>query len=433
MGCIISKSSPAMTITRAGYGQGRDDWAQPAAGGTPSPSMRGDFPSTSGGARAPGGTGESMRPRTAVLHWPDGKKATGQMVCEDGMAPAFFANGVRGPLKDRCERHPEMASLRPGPLEVELAPTSARGKRAHVTPRLMEQVSGMDAAMLRSIADVAGGSNVGIDADEEVVLSNVMRSAVRQIAATCIDPDAVGRTIRALERPFVLFSFAAIGEDDRYVSRGAAFTPQGAPHLAETLVQLERGEHVLVRIALDRNAPGIEPDGHRLNMTATRQSDDTVQLSVINSNGWPVVARDRGFARAPGIAKTVSIDHACEALESLHRRAFEPTRDYRAQWHRLDAGAPLYTWLRDEVEPDSRIDVTRQRARPQKQPDCAIEVEFAWLASVLHKADYKLVKAHVLNTFLQAAVANGSPPAVVQRLRNRLTSSLSARAMESGR
>ena len=396
--------------------------------------MRGDFPSTSEGARTPGATRTSMGPRAAVLQWPDGerKKATGHMVCEDGMARAFLADRVRGPLKDRCEKHPEMASLRPGPIEVEFAAASARGGRAKVTPRLMEQVPGVDAAMLKGIADVAGGSNVGIDEDEEVVLSNVMRSAVRQIAATCIDPDAVGRAIRALERPFLLFAFAATGEDDRYVSRGAAFSPQGAPYLADTLARLERGEHLLVRIALDRNVPGTEPDGHRLNMTATRQSDDRVQLSLVNSNGWPVVARRGGFERAPEIAKTVSLGAACEALESLHHGTFHPSADYRAHWHALHAGVPLYTWLRDEVERRSEFAVTQLNMRPQKRWDCAIEVEFAWLASVLHKADYKLVKAHMLNTFLQAAVDNGSPPAVVKRLRERVTSSLSARAMETG-
>ena len=374
-----------------------------------------------------------MAPRAAVLRWPGGKKASGLVTCQPGTAPVFFAAGVDGPLEERRRNKPHLQSIRqPGPIEVEVATTSARSGRILVTPRLMEEVPGVDAATLSGLAKVAGGRDVGIDEDEEAALSNVMRSAVRQIAATCTDPDAVGRTLRALERPFVHFSYSSSGEDNRYTNTRGAFTPEGGMNLSRELQQLEQGEHLLVRIALERYAGAALADGHRLNITATRQSDDTVQLSIINSNGWPVVAMRAGFRRAPRIAKTLSIDRASEALELLRHGVLEPSNDYKNDWHRLHAGVPMYTWLR-ELEGLSSVEVTGLNMQPQKKPDCAIEVEFAWLASVLHRSDYKLVKAHMLNSLLHAAKDNDLPQDVVKFLSKRVTTSLSARAMETGR
>lgn len=67
--------------------------------------------------------------------------------------------------------------------------------------------------------------------------------------------------------------------------------------------------------------------------------------------------------------------------------------------------------------------------KPQKADDCAIEVEFAWLASVLPPADYKLAKAHVLNVLAQAAKTAGWSETELQRLQDRITTSLSGYAM----
>ncbi|MBW8833131.1 MAG: hypothetical protein JF606_27880 [Burkholderiales bacterium] len=58
---------------------------------------------------------------------------------------------------------------------------------------------------------------------------------------------------------------------------------------------------------------------------------------------------------------------------------------------------------------------------------------FAWLASVLPEADYKLAKAHVLNILTQAALYHDLDKRVVERLREHVTSGLSAHAMPTGR
>jgi hypothetical protein len=81
------------------------------------------------------------------------------------------------------------------------------------------------------------------------------------------------------------------------------------------------------------------------------------------------------------------------------------------------------------VGPESMLQPTGQRMTPQKGQDCLIEVQFAWLASVLPEADYKLAKAHVLNVLTEAAEANDLDEEVLERLRQRATSSLSAHAM----
>ncbi|WP_423598906.1 hypothetical protein [Roseateles sp. MS654] len=174
-----------------------------------------------------------------------------------------------------------------------------------------------------------------------------------------------------------------------------------------------------------------------LAVSATRLSGTEVKLNLFNANGWHLVAGRRGFAEAPAIAKTVSLEDTRAALMSLRDGVVEPPEEFQSSprslhWHRVDGGAPLYAWLRDVDADSSPLQPTQQRMRLQKGNDCAVELEFAWLASVLPKADYKLAKAHVLNMLLQAAIANGLHQNVQQRLRERVTSSLSAHAMETG-
>jgi hypothetical protein len=368
-----------------------------------------------------------MPPRTAVLQWPNGKKTAGVLTSQGGTAPAFFANQVDGPLANR-----RVATTQPGPIEVEIASTHHRAGRVRVTPRLMDQVPGVSPQMLIALADAAGGGDRGTHTTDKETLSRLMHAAVGQVAGNCTDPVAVGRVLRALEQPFVEFTLLAEGDDDRYEFLGAEYDATAGLDLPERLQDLEQGEHLLTRIVLERETGGA----HALAISATRLSDSEVRLSLINSNGWRVVAQRDGFEAAPAIAKTVSLNAACMALESL-RDGFEPPAEYQSSplshdWHRLAGGAPLYAWL-DKVPSNSRLMPTRDRMRPQKGQDCAIETEFAWLATVLPRADYKLAKAHVLNALLQAAMTNGLGKEVQQRLRDRVTTSLSAHAMETGR
>ena len=78
---------------------------------------------------------------------------------------------------------------------------------------------------------------------------------------------------------------------------------------------------------------------------------------------------------------------------------------------------------------DPTLEATGRQMTPQKRDDCTLEVEFAWLANVLPEADYKLAKAHVLNMLAHAPAPAGVDEAVLQRLRERVTSSLSGQSV----
>lgn len=369
-----------------------------------------------------------MPPRSAVLRWPNGKKTAGVLTSQDGTTPTFIANKVDGPLAKRT-----VATTQPGPIAVEVDSTYRRADRVRVTPRLMDQVPGLTPQMLRRVAEIAAGEVGGASATEQVNLARLMEAAVRQIAGHGTDPVAVGRALRALEQPFVrLLLDAAVGED-RYEAPDAWNDARAILNLPERLKDLAQGEHLLTRIGLAREARG-----HALAISATRLSDSEVRLTLINSGGWKLGARRPGFEAEPvlAVAKTVSLNDACIALASL-RDGVEPTAEFqssphRHDWHQPVEGAPLYAWL-DKVDPNSRLMPTEHRLKPQKGRDCAIETEFAWLATVLPKADYKLAKAHVLNTLLQTAMTTGLRHGVRERLRDRVTTSLSAHAMETGR
>ena len=194
------------------------------------------------------------------------------------------------------------------------------------------------------------------------------------------------------------------------------------------LQALGPGEHLLLRASQTQGDAG-----HALAISLTRLEGDGVRVNLLNPNGWGGIARREHFHQLPAIAKVLSIDQAREALALLSGHVIEPPEVVRSpaaleNWHRVANGAPLTAWLR-AAGPDSVLQPTRQRMTPQKGQDCLVEVQFAWLASVLPEADYKLAKAHVLNVLTQAGVANDADQPVLERLRQRATSSLSAHAM----
>ncbi|HET9642021.1 MAG TPA: hypothetical protein VFP68_01350, partial [Burkholderiaceae bacterium] len=194
------------------------------------------------------------------------------------------------------------------------------------------------------------------------------------------------------------------------------------------LKQLKQGQHLYLRVS----QTFCESAAHSMALSATRLSGSRVQITLLNSNGWSEsVCREAG-ARFPAIGKIVDLKHACASLSELSSGTRVPaasmTEAERLVWHDEGFGAPLAAWLRS-VGRMSELHTTGPQMTPQKGDDCSIEVEFAWLASVLPEADYKLTKAHVLNVLLHAALATGVGEEIVQRLRERVTSSLSAFAM----
>jgi hypothetical protein len=210
------------------------------------------------------------------------------------------------------------------------------------------------------------------------------------------------------------------------------FGDEAEGNLGEMLDGLQEGEHLYLRVTQAMHGD----DSHSLTISATRIPGNQVQVSLFNPNGWRRIARSDSYSRIPAIGKTVSLKDAREALGSLPGGVIElpahMSGGVSPNWHASSAGEPLSVWL-SAVNPEMQWQATGQRMTPQKANDCSIEVEFAWLASVLSEADYKLVKAHVLNILTQAALYHQLDKRVVERLRERVTSSLSAHAMATDR
>jgi hypothetical protein len=381
-----------------------------------------------------------MAPRAAVLRWPNGATSDGQLVFNGQGKAIFHAAQVDDTFAARCEKPERVgrSEVDPGPIEVAVTSTSDDGGVAHVEPALLQALPRIYPSHLEDIAETAGGLPGGLHTVESIALSRVTQGVLRHIEQDSTDPVAVRRALDALERPFIVILLDAVEQPDGAAGgfRCEVVEPElpygEAEHdLGEMLHALGPGEHLLLR--------GSQSQGevaHSLAISITRLDGDLVQVNLLNPNGWGGIARREDFDRHPAIAKVLTIDQARAALISLSGQVIEPPAVVRssaalANWHRPAHGAPLASWLRD-VGPDSTLQPTRQRMTPQKGHDCLVEVQFAWLASVLPEADYKLAKAHVLNILTEAAEANDLDEDVLERLRQRATSSLSAHAMATG-
>ncbi|MGM9488055.1 hypothetical protein [Ideonella sp. YS5] len=348
----------------------------------------------------------------------------------------FFADETDGPLARRCLKPARMArsEAEPGPIEVALVPGSDAEPLTHVAPRLLEAVPGLYPNMLEDLAETAGGEPGGLRHDDLATLSRVMQVVLHHIEDDATDPGAVRRAREALERPFVHVTLEAEpGSAGPRVYRCDTLDADGipiSPDLRSMLQGLEVGGHLLLHVA-----QACDDAVHWLAICATRISDRQVQVNLFNPNGWGALAGRNGFDRIPAIGKSLSIEEAAEALSDLNGGVIDfpaAVRSSRAreQWHNVGGGSPLSAWLR--AAGPATLQLAPHRMTPQKSEDCGVEVEFAWLASVLPEQDYKLAKAHGLNVLLQAAEANDLDESVTQRLRERITSSLSGHSMATG-
>lgn len=382
-----------------------------------------------------------MAPRSAVLRWPNGATSDGQLHFNGQGKAIFHAAQVDDTFAARCEK-PERAGrseVHPGPIEVAVTATSHDGGVAHVEPALLHALPRIYPNHLEDLAETAGGLPGGLHTRDAMVLSRVTQGVLRHIEQDSTDPFAVRHAFDALERPFIEIMLDAVEQPDG-TARGyrcKVVEPKlrhGEPghDLGEMLHALGPGEHLLLRGTQRRG-----DDAHALAISITRLERGLVQANLFNPNGWGGVARREHFDRHPVIGKVLTIDQARAALASLSGPVIEPPAVVRspaalANWHQAENGAPLAAWLRAAGPDDSFLQPTGPRMTPQKGQDCLIEVEFAWLASVLPEADYKLAKAHVLNILTEAAEANDLDEGVLERLRQRATSSLSAHAMATG-
>jgi hypothetical protein len=313
----------------------------------------------------------------------------------------------------------DRSELSPGPIPVSLAPHRADEAPVHVEPALLRTVPRVRPGDLRTLAGAAGTLDHGVPIHERLRLSRVIQGALRHLEATCHSRLAVRRACEALERPFTFVKLAHMSSHAYLCS--VHDLESGTPvDLAGRLAHLEDGAHLLLRVTQQ-----AEGGGHAMAISATRLPRGQVQLSVFNPSGWD-------DPRDPAIGKIMRLEDACEALGALQNSVVslpgamgEESNDaWRDPW----VGMPLATWL-GAAGPDWEWQPTGQRMTPQKHSDCSIEAEFAWLASVLPEADYKLAKANVLSALMHATSPSDGDGQVLQRLRERATSSLSGYAM----
>ncbi|MGM9487158.1 hypothetical protein ACS5PM_07420 [Ideonella sp. YS5] len=311
---------------------------------------------------------------------------------------------------------------------MNLAQGPSPGEELYVEPALMQTVSRVEPDLLQMLARTAAGTPAaGVSASAEAALSRVMEGALRHIEANCTDPAAVRRARESLAKSIAVELVPT--PSGGYLSRAADGDPVDP---GDRLSRLKEGEHLLVRVSQE-----VGDEAHALAISATRLPGRQVQLSIFNSHGWGHLSDGLGLAvglttRHPAIGKVMQLEDAGRAMGFLNNRVVnfsDRTEQEDGAWRAPGAGLPLWVWLQTFGPDGVDLEPTGPQMTPQKSADCGIEVQFAWLASVLPEADYKLAKAHVLNTLAHAPASDDVGEGALQRLRERVTSSLSGHAM----
>jgi hypothetical protein len=365
----------------------------------------------------------AMPPRRAVLRWPNRDVSLGHLTGSLASGLTFQPSSITGPLGERGSEgrlsHLTLTEFSPHGIEVVPLPGSEVSELPWVRPKLLDTVPGVDQAVLTNLADVASGvGKNGTPIEDQRVLATMLSAALSSIEAGSEDLVAVRRARDALDRnsPYIRASKPA-GVGDEYLWLSDAFD-----YDADKMLQsLGEGEHLLMRSDVTVFTKG----GHALAISATRLEEENVRLSVFNSNGWA--------DRSPAAFKTMPLPYAAAALQAIGGDLFGPAVNLPQQahdfWEHPGAGMPLLSWLHNAGPHESMPQLSEQRMASQKSGDCGVEVQFAWLASVLPHADYKMAKAHVLNVLAQAAKTAGRSEPELLRLQDRITTSLSGYAM----
>lgn len=403
-----------------------------------------------------------MPPRQAILHWPNGDVSAGKVHGSVASGLSFQASSITGPLADRCQK-PPMAHLphagySPRPLDVKPSPDRAVSELVNVQTQLARIDVPFSRAALSEIARIAAGGEAGMTRDEMRTSSHVLMCVLEQMESKFDDPLAARRAKQALakgaayhydfhldirgsysvehhvlvssdtdvdsyadEEDLLRLNLEDDDEDDLSVGSNAT---SDDPFL-KMLDTLAEGEHVYIPVRQ------FEADGgHALSISVSRMGGDEARVTIFNSNGWE--CHGEGLESAPAISRSMSMGAASVMLEQLQDDVyFQPPNGslISQQWQRSGAGAPLLTWLEEGGSARSELEVLSLRQPPQKGQDCGLEAQFAWLATVLPEADYKLVKANALNVLAEAASSTDEGEQVVQRLHERVTSSLSGHVM----
>jgi hypothetical protein len=298
-------------------------------------------------------------------------------------------------------------------------------------PELLQSVPDISSRELHPVATNAGGKRGnGLTEGQKATTQQLVASVLRHAQADWTDPAAVRRARDALERPFVMLALtpASPGEASDF----AWVTPD--VDVAGMVEGLSRGEHLFVVVHLENER---QESAHALALSCTRVSADGVRMSIFNPVGWrPTIGEDCPN-NAPEMSKMMSLSEAVTGLSALPEGMVEQPSEMGSatlhRWSRAEYGMPLLNWFSHDIAPDSDPDPTELRMPAQKASDCGVEVQFAWLASVLPKADYKLAKSHVLNVLAHTDNSGYRVPKfAVRRLQERATSALSGHAMLTG-
>lgn len=396
----------------------------------------------------------TMPPRHAVLRWPNRDESQGTLTGSVSSGLTFHPSAVNGPLAERKAifadvdiddlianflknlgggAPPNLNGISPRSIEVLPSPEPEMSDLPRVRPKLLDTVPGVGQDVLTHLADVASGFAGSTSDRVWQRLPSILTAVLASIEGGCEDPVAVRRAAEALKRKSnlgVLEQMKVLAEGtpgEYWFAKSYTCIPDAEDH--QVLQSLNEGDHLLLRVK-QQSTDGA----HAMAVSATRLGGETVRLSVFNSNGWDIVSAPY----SPAICKTMSMTDAVAAVQTLGGGGrFGPAaglpQPCLENWGNPGAGAPLLSWLSNAGPRESMPLPSGQRMTPQKSGDCAIEVEFAWLASVLPAADYKLAKAHVLNVLAQAAQTAGRSEHQLQRLQDRITTSLSGYAVSPPR
>ncbi|GKT21134.1 hypothetical protein [Acidovorax sp. SUPP3334] len=395
----------------------------------------------------------TMPPRMAVLRWPNREVSEGHLSGSPSAGLVFHPLPKSGPLGERKSTWPaldvenltlesfteymqNMQNMQnialnesePRDIEVVLAEETEAGDVPSVRPKLLDTVPGIPQEALETLANVASGvSEDGTDMYSRFELGLILSAALSSMESQCEDPAAVRHAKQAIDQGscmifLTLEQEVADGVHRRYSMSNAM---ESAEQIHRILQSLEEGGHRLWHVSQSKGEKA-----HALAISATRIEGGNVRLSVFNSNGWTTSLGEGLAPYSPAAFKIMPIADAAAALETFGDESMAPAENlpkpWLDLWEKSAAGTPLLSWLANAGPHGSAPLLSEQSMPPQKANDCAIEVQFAWLASVLPPADYKLVKAHTLNVLAQA---DGNSEKTLRRLHERITTSLSGYAV----
>lgn len=414
------------------------------------------------------GRGRPSTEGPGTLAWPNGHRSAGEVhrtssglvfSVQDGGDPVLAGRGSGKPGRPQA-----------GP-RIELAVTAGHGERLFV-PLLPAAVSAdglckpgcspdpvrhamcddgtlvperisLKRSDLAAIVRVAGGVRERLDWDQQVAAQHMLGRSLESVAPQCMDPAGARSVAHALaqDQDLVLaFGGVVPGRE----SLASASFDRASLHRG--LAGLRQGECLYVRVMLVN-----QESAHATALAALKQPDGRLRLSLVNPVGW---GSDPGGARVdaaeprglvmPGVCRTASVEAAVAKLGALLAEGPPSCPGFGGGNEPLSTGRPLLDWFAAPAAAWTGLSADFHgtgmpfRAVPQKADDCTIECVFAFMATALPPADYKLAKAACLNGLLQVAaqmeLETAGPEAALlraaaRRLRERMTTSLGGGAV----